>query len=43
MSKNQFDFVVPDDSDSRYKKLKDTFKEEIKKRFTCEDYDPIVE
>jgi hypothetical protein len=43
MSTNQFDNVVADDSDARYSKLKETFKEEIKKRFTCEDYDPIVE
>ncbi len=40
---NTFDNVTPNDNDSRYKKLKETFKEEIKKRFTCEDYDPIVE
>ena len=43
MSSNQFTNIIPDDSDSRYKLLKETFKEEIKKRFTCEDYEPIVE
>lgn len=31
-----------DESDSRYLKLKETFTEEIKLRFTCEDYEPIV-
>jgi hypothetical protein len=31
-----------DIEDPRYQKLKETFTEEIKKRFTCEDYEPIV-
>jgi hypothetical protein len=38
-----FENIIPDVKDPKYKKLKETFKEEIKKRFTCEDYDPIVE
>ncbi len=36
------DYVKQDDSDPKYKELVETFKEEIGKRFSCEDYVPIV-
>jgi hypothetical protein len=36
------DFVNQDETDPKFKELKETFKEEIGKRFTCEDYEPIV-
>ena len=39
---NVFNNINTDENDSRFKKLKDTFTEEIKKRFSCEDYEPIV-
>ncbi len=37
-----FHDINVDDSDSKFKMLKEKFKEEIKTRFTCEDYDPII-
>lgn len=43
MSSNIINLVKMDDLDPKYKRLKDSFKEEIRKRFQCDDYDPIVE
>ncbi len=37
-----FHHVNIDESDKRFKQLKDKFIEEIKVRFTCEDYEPII-
>ncbi len=42
MSTNAFTNIRIDENEPRFKKLKQTFKEEIKKRFNCEDYEPIV-
>merc|ERR1711976_592596 len=42
MSTNVFTNIKIDENDPKFGKLKDTFKEEIKKRFNCEDYEPIV-
>lgn len=39
---NIFQNVSIDESDKRFKLLKDKFIEEIKVRFTCEDYEPII-
>jgi hypothetical protein len=39
---NKFNQVKIDDSDPKFKKLRETLLEEIKKRFSCEDYDAIV-
>ncbi len=37
-----FHNVKMDDSDPRFKKLKDTLFDEIKSRFNCENYEPII-
>jgi hypothetical protein len=34
--------INTEENDERYKMLKERFKEQIKARFTCEDYDPII-
>jgi hypothetical protein len=39
---NTFNQVKIDETDPRYKKLKESLLQEIKKRFTCDDYDPII-
>ena len=39
---NVFNNIKIDENETRFKSLKDTFTEEIKKRFNCEDYEPIV-
>lgn len=39
---NIFQNVSIDESDKRFKHLKEKFIEEIKVRFTCEDYEPII-
>jgi hypothetical protein len=39
---NIFPNVRMDENDTRYVKLKESFLEEIKSRFTCENYDPII-
>ncbi len=35
-------YVNQDEADPKFKTLRDTFKDEINKRFTCDDYEPIV-
>jgi hypothetical protein len=37
-----FHNVKMDDTDPRFKKLKETLLEEIKSRFNCENYEPII-
>lgn len=39
---NVFNNVNIDDTDPKYLKLKSTFTEEIKSKFSCDDYEPIV-
>jgi len=39
---NVFHNINIDESDNRFKLLKEKFKEEIKTRFACEDYEPII-
>jgi len=39
---NVFNSVRIDENEPRFKRLKNTFTEEIRKRFNCEDYEPIV-
>lgn len=35
-------YVNMEENDPKFKELKETFKQEIGRRFSCEDYDPIV-
>jgi hypothetical protein len=40
---NIFNLVKIDEKDGRFSKLRQDFLDELKKRFSCEDYDAIVE
>lgn len=39
---NVFQNINIDESDNRFKTLKEKFIDEIKTRFACEDYEPII-
>lgn len=40
---NSFNQVKIDNDDPRFQKLREAFTDELKKRFTCESYEPVVE
>jgi hypothetical protein len=42
MTSKVFHNINVDESDQKFRTLRETFTDEIKKRFSCEDYEPIV-